>query len=259
MNSCSIIVNSCDKFSAAWQPFFLLLQNYWPNCPYKKYLNTETLSYNDFEVVTLNSDEKSWTGRLIDSLMKIDTDYVLFTLEDFFLMAPVKEKAIEEIIDCMKKDSNIAVVYPKKISGFKERDKEHPGWIRMDFSRNNKYLVNCQFGIWSRRALLEILKPNMSPWELEREYRIPEDCKYKFYCSPDGDKFSVEGDVFPYLFAIQNGYGIAQSKWLWNNKKFFKREKIDVNFKELGTLSYPHYLIMRIIEKIKLWRKKIIK
>ena len=77
MESCSILVSSCDKFSTAWHPFFTLLNRYWPNCPYNVFLNTETLSYNEYGVKTINSDELSWTGRLIDSLYKIESDFTL--------------------------------------------------------------------------------------------------------------------------------------------------------------------------------------
>ena len=252
MNTCSILVNSCDKFSSAWHPFFTLLRKYWPNCPYKVYLNTESLDYSDYNVETLNSNNSSWTGRLMNSLKIIDTDYVIFLLEDFFLMGYVKDNVIESIIMEMNKDQQIAVVYPKKITGFDNRDIDHPEWIRMDYNKNNRYLVNCQFAIWNRRALLSILKPGMSPWEMERSLKIGDNCDYKFYCSPQGSKFSIEGDVFPYYFAIQNGYGIAKSKWLWNNKKFFKEEGIIVDYSTLGSLSYLQYIMNKIKSKIRL-------
>lgn len=259
MDSCSILVSSCDKFKSAWHPFFTLLRRYWPQCKYQVYLNTETLNYSDNEVTTLNSKNTSWSGRLIESLERINSDFVIFVLEDFFLTAPVKDGVISDMIEVMSKDNSIAVVYPKHIGNYSKKDGIHPEWIRMDIDKNGKYMVNCQLGIWNRKALLDILKPGMSPWELEREFKIPEDCKYKFYCSPNGNKFSVEGDVFPYYFAIQKGYGIAQSKWLWNNKKFFKKEKIEVDFKELGTLSYLQYIYMKIKIKLRIWRERIIK
>lgn len=256
MESCSILVSSCDKFSTAWHPFFTLLNRYWPNCPYNVFLNTETLSYNEYGVKTINSDELSWTGRLIDSLYKIESDYIIFTLEDFFLMGAVNNIAVEDIVKKMKDDSQIAVVYPKRISGFEERDGEHPEWIRMDFNKSNKYLINCQVAIWNRRVLLDLLKPGLSPWDLERSFKVPEGSPYKFYCLPQGNRFSIEGDIFPYYFAIQNGYGIAKSKWLWNNKKMFARERIPVDFKALGTLSYFQFKINEIKIKFNMMFRK---
>lgn len=257
MKSCSILVSSCDKFSSAWEPFFTLLNRYWPQCPYNIYLNTETFSYCNYNVVTLNSCESSWTGRLIDSLNKIDSDFIIFILEDFFLMGPVRDSVVEEILDKMKNDPQIAVVYPKRISGFDGRDKEHPEWIRMDLNKSNKYLINCQVAIWNKTALLNLVVTGLSPWELERSFKVSEDSPYKFYCSPEGSKFSIEGDVFPYYFAIQNGYGIAKSKWLWNNKKFFKKEHIDVDYSKLGTLSHIQFIINKFKFKWHLMFKRV--
>lgn len=257
MESCSILVNSCDKFKSAWNPFFTLLRKYWPKCPYKIYLNTESLSYKENDVITLNSKCSDWTGRLKDSLTKIDTDFIIFVLEDFFLMGYVDNDKICDIIEMMRKDASIAVVYPKKISGFDARDEIHPEWIRMDFNRDNKYLINCQFAIWNKKALQELLKPGLSPWDLERIFKVPDNCGYRFYCSPLGNIFSIEGDVFPYYFAIQKGYGIAKSKWLWNNKKYFKKENISVDYNSLGTLSYFQYIVNKLTFKIELICTKV--
>lgn len=248
--TCSILVNSCDKYHDAWHPFFTLLKKYWSQCEYKLYLNTESKSYTDYGVITLNSDSPSWTGRLIDSLQRIESEFILFMLEDFFLMGQVDDLEIKAVVEKMKNDDSIAVVYPKRISTYSYRDDVHPEWIRMDVDKNQKYMVNCQFAIWNKKLLLDILNPGLSPWQLEREFKLPENCKYKFYCFPNGSKFSIEGDVFPYLFAIQKGYGIAQSKWLWNNKKFFKNEGVEVNYDSLGVLSYPEYLLNKLKYKL---------
>jgi hypothetical protein len=164
----------------------------------------------------------------------------------------VNEDKISDIIKMMREDSSVAVVYPKKITGFDNRDTIHPDWIRMDFNKDNKYLINCQFAIWNKKALQELLKPGLSPWDLERIFKVPENCGYKFYCSPLGNIFSIEGDVFPYYFAIQKGYGIAKSKWLWNNKSFFKKENIFVDYNSLGTLSYFQFMVNKLSFKIKL-------
>ena len=41
----AILVNSTDRYSDTWQPFFTLLGRYWPECPYPIVLNTETLDF----------------------------------------------------------------------------------------------------------------------------------------------------------------------------------------------------------------------
>lgn len=42
---CSLLINTCDNYEDTWIPFFSLLSNYWGECPYSIYLNTEEKIY----------------------------------------------------------------------------------------------------------------------------------------------------------------------------------------------------------------------
>ena len=44
-NDITIIVNSCDKYSDLWYPFFELLRIQWPDLSYPIILNTESKTY----------------------------------------------------------------------------------------------------------------------------------------------------------------------------------------------------------------------
>ena len=95
----TILVNSCDLYEDTWYPFFKLLQMQWPDCPYKVMLNTETKEYNCpfMNVETIKSgNEKSWTARLKYALNKIDSEFVLFFLEDFFFLNPLEPKFLKK-------------------------------------------------------------------------------------------------------------------------------------------------------------------
>ena len=45
-NDVTILVNSCDKYEDAWEPFFKLFSIQWPECPYKIILNTESKNFS---------------------------------------------------------------------------------------------------------------------------------------------------------------------------------------------------------------------
>lgn len=250
MNDCSVLVNSCDKYSEAWVPFFYLFRKYWPNCKCPIFLNTETKKFTEDGVVTLNSVNESWSSRLRNALSQIETDYIILLLEDFFLMDYVQTDKIDEFLDTMRKDPSIAVIYPKQIRDYDQRDNYHPSLIRMETNTNHRYLINFQAGIWRREALLNLINDGLTPWQIERETNLTGKNNYKFYCYPFGSKYSCQGDVIPYLFAIENGYGIAGSKWLWNNKRFFKKEGIKTDMKQLGVMSYPSYMFKKFLHKL---------
>ena len=82
-NDVTILVNSCDKYEDAWEPFFRLFHMQWPDCPYKIILNTESKTFlcDYISVETIHTCEcNTWTERVKKALSKIDTEFVLFFL-----------------------------------------------------------------------------------------------------------------------------------------------------------------------------------
>lgn len=235
----SILVSSCDKYYEAWMPFFTLLNKYWVECNFPKYLLTESSSYTDFDVKTINCQSNEWSSRLLYALDKIDTEYVLFLLEDFFIMGTVDNEAIKRYVSYLDNDENMSVIYLKTIAGQKTTSSEYPELIKMEAGK--KYYMNFQAALWRRKDLMGIIKPGLSPWDIEEELSRsmePGD----FYCVKNSSYTDCSNDVIPYLWALEAGYGICKSKWLWNNRRFFKREGVKCKCESLPTMSKFTYL-----------------
>ena len=173
---CTILVNSCDSYEDTWYPFFTLLKKYWPDCKYPIVLNTESKQYKfpGLNIKSINLDKKyqskniAWGKRLKKVLKNINSKYILFMLDDFFITDYVDSKKIDEVIRWMEKDSNIAV-----FSLYRVVDKEHKD-IKSDkykgfYLRNKKgdYRYNCQAAIWNREELIKALRNFESPWDWE--------------------------------------------------------------------------------------------
>ena len=248
---CTVVVNSCDQYEEAWYPFFELLKKYWPNRKMKVVLNTETKQYvhTGIDIRCINTREcKAWSERLIKVLTQIKTEYVILLLEDFFLQGYVKEQEIQRCIDYMKQDSQIAAFYFKHITGH-DKVSNYSGYNEMDM--NKKYILNCQAAIWNRKLLLELLEPGESPWDLEEKAHLRiGDLTKKFYCSNVGTYNDSKKNVFNYLWALETGYGICKSKWLWNNQKLFRTNGISVKYTQLSKMSYMEYLMDKIKKSI---------
>lgn len=243
-NNVTVLVNSCDKYEEAWLPFFSLFKKYWPTCNYSLAINTESknFSMDGMEIQMLHSCNTSWGGRLYEALKKISTPYVIVLLEDFFFQKPVREDKIKDCIHALEQDPSIAVFYFSRITGYKGPEDEYTGFMRMiatpDYSR---YYLNCQAAIWRKESLMKAVELCDSPWNLEemKYEKIPAELKnMRFYCSSTTwyDKFR-DGDIFSYLLVRDTGYGIYQSKWLWNNKNLFKKEGIPCKCETLPTLT----------------------
>lgn len=221
MGNCSIIVNTCDAYEDAWSPFFKILKAEWPECDMPIYVNTESkvCKVDDFEVTTLNilEGKKSdipWGERLIDALKRIDTDYVLFMLEDFFIQERVKNDIIENCIRWMDEDENIATfllvsagLYARSdYERNKEKSEKYPGFGLRE--KTDKFLLSAGPGIWRREDLIKLTKPFESPWVWEG-YGSLRAAKYpkEFYCR------KVDGES-AFVYDVVRGGAIHRGLWV---------------------------------------------
>ena len=116
MKDCTLLVSSCDNYKDAWKPYFILLKKYWPEViNYKIILSTESETLDDTYGLDIQyfhyNEPVSWSKRLKECLKTIDTKYIIFNQEDFFIQSRVANEEIEVCIDYMNRDSNIAVFY----------------------------------------------------------------------------------------------------------------------------------------------------
>lgn len=257
-NICTILVNSCDKYEEAWKPFFFFLKKEWPDCPFPLAINTESKQYNDpnTPVISLNSDNKSWGGRLYDALRRIETPYVICMLEDFFIRRPVDKDEIYRCIDRMNQNTNIAAFYFNRIGGFTVPSEKYQSYnLMIPYNSNPQYFFNCQAGIWRKSALEAAVMNCKTPWDFETiGFQIAPDAvkNMEFYCMKESchDKIR-ESDVFSYILQRSEGYGIWGGKWLWNNKKWFKENDVNCECKTLPVMTKFDYKYMIFKEKFK--------
>lgn len=255
MNNCTLLLSSCDNYEDTWCPFFTCLKKYWPDFNMKIILNTESKDYSfkGFDIETFNlfkTGEKRWSLRLKENLKKINTEYVLFMLDDFFITKKVDTNFIKTCIKWMNENKNIAVfslapckdsknIKSEKYKGFEKRN------------RNGMYRFNCQAAIWRKERLIKFLKDNESPWDWEI-YGSIRSRKYKddFYSLCENVKLPIE-----YNF----GFAICRGKW---SKEFiiplFEKLKININLNKRGLIENYKYIDNRtFIQKCKTKVKKI--
>lgn len=175
----SMIFSSCDKYDDVWIPFFTQLKKFWPEFDMPIYLGTESkrFQYEGFDIRCPLADGpiySQWSKRLLKLLKHIDTEYVLFTLDDFLLTAPVNNSIFERIYSYMEKDKRMGFVCLKQevIVGKSSRkdiesvvDCEYPELWRC--LKNKSFRITTQFGIWKRSYLIKILRSHESAWFFE--------------------------------------------------------------------------------------------
>ena len=242
MDNLSLVVSSCDKYSSAWRPYFELLKIYWPEHPEDIHLISETKKYVDNQLNIINHNfpkSYTWSERLYETLKSIKSEYILFSLEDFFLMSNVDQGAIDKCIKWMS-------TYPKIAQcRLSSRNTVNLGkyWDNSSSFRiagpDVPFRLDTQVAIWRKDDLINFIDKKEDPWQFEGwgTERIKASDKIFLWHYQENEN-DITKMLFPYFVDPKMGYGIAWGHWLWNNKRWFKKNGIrDVKFWKLGVLS----------------------
>ncbi len=230
----TILINGCDKYEDAWEPFIKLFRIQWQDCPYPFVLNTDTKTYRGAyaeEVTSIHPDNPNvpWGRRLYGCLEKIETEYVLFIVEDYFIQNPVCVEVFEHAHSLMRADSRIgmaALSYGKPNVESGEFEDEY------FFSRviDQKNMIWCRINLYRKDYLQKLIRNHETIWEFERfaSYRAQ---KLPYIIIQQ--KRSVP-ECFTFDIKVEKGYGITRGKWLPKNVELFEKHGIDVDFEKLG-------------------------
>lgn len=228
---CSVLLSTCDKYADAWLPFFTFFKKRWAKCPYKVYINTESLAYSfeGFNIEVINNHSKSWSLRLKNALEHISTEYIILFLEDFFLLDDVDQRIINQSIEIMDKNKRIAVIdFEPDTASLGEQYKPNPDYYYRDIK--SMYFLNCQAAIWRRKDLIRFLSPYESPWQFE----IYGSQRVKIFKNLFLIRSPYKEMVFNYNVNWTTGYGIHKGKWLKSNVVLFQKNGIEIDLNRMG-------------------------
>ncbi len=236
-NKVTILINSCDLYKSAWEPFLKLFLIQWPGCPYNFIINSETLDYNgDIKNVrAVHPDDKSltWTQRFRYALNQTETPYVLFFIEDYFPLNPVNTKVFEHAVKVMDENPNVGMISLAATGkeNIKTDDYEDEDFYSRKIDEKN--LIWCRTNLYRKDYLLKLLRDHETIWNFEsyasyRAMKLPYIILQQNNNSPETFTFKVK---------IEDGIGITLKKWLKGNVALFDKYGIDVDFSELGFLE----------------------
>lgn len=204
-------MSSSDAYADLWTPFFTLFQRHWPDCPYPIYLGTNQKEYRDASVLTLHAGrDESWSKNLRFFLNRLDSDYVLFLLEDFFLLKQVSTVLVSEQLSALHSLSGTTLrLFPNppphlRVSGYPGIGSIH---------RFAPFRVSAQAALWKRTGLLGLLVDGESPWDFERNGTIrSQGMADGFYCA--------RKPVLPYTHVVEQG------RWFRSAARHFGKANI---------------------------------
>lgn len=237
----TVLVNSTDSFEDCWQPFFRLFSIYWPRCPYPAVLNTETKDFtSDDKTIDLRCSRigEGWTGPsripwsdcLIRCLDQLESEYILYLQDDYFLNGRVDEKLIEEFIDVMAESgaAHLRLMETDRKAAHSQ-SKLHP--LLWEINPRANYRISMQAGLWRKDALRAYLQPGESGWQFERAGTRRSYLKHDLFLCQNLDEFNAKGRfVLPYWPT-----GIIKGKWYESAVvELFKQHGIEVDYSRRG-------------------------
>lgn len=238
-NGLTIVVCSCDKYDDLWYPYFEIFKNQWKDCKYPLVLNTESKTYThdglDIRCLNLYTAEEAssvpWSDRMIETLKHIDTEYVLVTLDDHFLISPVDSAKFEEAFDIIKTHNRVSAL---SFIAYVPADKKTK-WLGNfgRWSMNDYFRINLDTAIWRKKALLRNLRKGENAWEFELNateralWDFTEYYRYKQGADP----------ILDVSFHLRRGYGLIRGKWCWRNPELFAQFNIPMDFSIRGYMD----------------------
>lgn len=161
----SIVVTTCAAYEDIAILFERIILNIWDSLIFDIYLVTDKDPKHAFnekiKVIVINNN--SWKERLMKALEKIDTKYIMFMMEDYFIRNPLKSNYFYKVIDFMDENSTL---YYKLVNVPFIKSKDTVARIPSDLP----FGVNLQSAIWNKQEMISILAEcDDSPWDFEKK------------------------------------------------------------------------------------------
>lgn len=247
-NDVAILINSCDSYKDVVELNLCALNEFWENCNYPIYINSETIkSYETkLNVRILNllpGKNNDWGSRFIDSLSRIKEEYVIVILDDFILESHLNTNQLNIFINKIKNTPTVGGFY-LNFGNFK---------LKYDYDLNlhvvdnsNYYSINTGPAIWRKNVLMNLLEPSDNPWAWEFFAKYRTYAKLYSVCSVDQSSSNL------YDYNYVKGGAIYRGKWVEEVvQDKIKKYKLKIDLNLRGTIKFHEPIKRPFLWKIK--------
>lgn len=238
-NNFSIIISTCDKFSDLWDAHVLLLNQNWADRNVETFLVTDKPTDRTFENVTVVAagEGTEITERLRAVMPLIKTEYVLFTLDDYFLTERISTQAINEDIQIMEKHQidylRLFVMTMKSLRNRKAEELEPDIFLLDNYAGD--YIVSLYAGIWRKDFMEKTLTKTLNAWQ----YEVALTNMVRQLNARCAD--SRRGE-FPILDVIRKGKVLTKARKYFDENPIYKGDREDMRAKDEWMLEFRTWL-----------------
>ena len=161
--NCAILILSCDKYADIWEPFFSQFYKYWPDCPFKVYLGSNSVKLKNPRVETILSKiSEDWSSDLLKILNNIKEEYVFVWMEDLFPVEKIDSKLFVRAFQFMEKNKGNHIQMSPYFPPVGNTSDKLFGY----YNKRMPYRINAP-GFWNKPHLQQLLIPGENPWNFE--------------------------------------------------------------------------------------------
>jgi hypothetical protein len=211
MKSISTIIGTCDSYSHLWNNFHILFKKYW-KLNTANYVVGETLSFPYEGYKNILPGQGDWGARMLACLDQVQTPYVFFILEDYYLTEQIDEATLQEHVALLEKYNADKIMLDVIEHGEYNLQLLEDGLYIFDLSSN--YLNSIQPSIWKTDYLKMVLKSYYNPWQFELEGNI--------FTSSISPKILIKARQQPIYFNYARVGGKISNGW----ESIFKKENL---------------------------------
>ncbi len=167
MATVSLLISTCDKFSDLWDEHIALLRQHWKGKMWKTYLVTDKQTNKEYEGIEIivAGENKDFPLRIKYAAGYIDTDYILLTLDDYFIINDIYEEKLHYLVDRTYNERiDYLKLYDRRMIDPKKYESVY-SLSKIDLSK--KYAITLYPSIWNKSFLYNSVKEDSPPWYYE--------------------------------------------------------------------------------------------
>lgn len=180
MAAWTVLVVTSARYLWALRPFAYLFSIYWSRSQPVLVATDARPSFalpENFEYVTIGGGEplpaERWSDGLIEALKSlVNETHVVLLLEDYWLVRMVDRLGVSFLVDFMAQQEQSQVLRmdltaDRQYNGHASNVGYLGHYDLVETPGTSEYQMSLQAGIWNVDLLLEVLRPGMSPWDVE--------------------------------------------------------------------------------------------
>lgn len=238
-NNFTVIISTCDKFSDLWDANAKLINQNWADRDVKTFLVTDKPTNRTFDNVKIIAagEGTEITERLKFVMPLVETEYILFTLDDYFLTEKIHTEAINEDICIMEKHDidylRLFVMPMKKLQNRKAVELE-PEIFLLDNNAGD-YIVSLYAGIWRKKFMEQTLVETLNAWQYEVALTK---------CAREIGARCADSrrNEFPILDVIRKGKVLTKARKYFNENPIYHGDREDMKKRDEWLLEFRTWL-----------------